>query len=198
MGQHHDPAGRGGALPHPRGRVPGRAAGPDARFALHASAVAPDSRGTVRLGSADPEAGPLIDPGFLTEPADLVRLEAGLNIIRNAAATAEMARLGASETWPGPSARGGDGLRGWIRSTVGSYYHPAGTCQAGPGAEDGGVTDSQLRVYGIDGLRVADASVMPVIPNAPLHATVLAVAERAADLVAGHPPVKPVPSRQAG
>jgi choline dehydrogenase len=159
----------------------------DGGFALVASVVAPDSRGTVRLASADPGAAPLIDPGFLAEAADLDRLEAGLGIIRCAAAGPAMARLGISETWPGPSpgVRDRADLRDWIRRNVGSYWHPAGTCRAG--TDDGAVTDPRLRVYGIAGLRVADASVMPAIPNAPLHATVLAIAEKAAALIADVP-----------
>jgi choline dehydrogenase len=158
---------------------------PDGGFALVASVVAPDSRGTVRLASADPGAAPLIDPGFLAEAADLTRLEAGVGIIRRAAAGPAMARLGISETWPGPGVRDSAGLRDWIRRNVGSYWHPAGTCRTG--TDDGAVTDPRLRVYGVAGLRVADASVMPAIPNAPLHATVLAVAEKAAALIAGVP-----------
>src|SRR5690242_20676019 len=78
----------------------------------------------------------------------------------------------------------GDGeLRGFARRAVGSYYHPAGTCRMGTGPD--AVVDPQLRVHGVAGLRVADASVMPTIPNAPLNATVLAIAERAAALIAG-------------
>ena len=166
---------------------PGREDGQDPKgsFALVASAVAPGSRGTVRLASADPEAAPLINPGFLAEHADLDRLEAGLGIIRRAAGGAAMARLGISETWPGPGVRDSVGLRDWIWRTVGSYWHPAGTCRIGTGED--AVTDPRLRVYGIAGLRVADASVMPAIPNAPLHATVLAIAEKAAALITGAP-----------
>jgi choline dehydrogenase len=158
---------------------------PAGGFALMASVTAPDSRGSVRLASASPAAPPLIDPGFLREPGDLDRLAAGLAVIRSAAAGAAFTRLGVTEAWPGPGVRDSSGLRDWIRRTVGSYYHPAGTCRIGPSADDGAVTDPELRVHGISGLRVADASVMPVIVNAPLHATVLAVAERAADLIAG-------------
>ena len=176
---------------------------PDGGFALVASAVGVASRGTVRLASADPEAAPLIDPGFLAEAADLNRLEAGLGIIRRAAADAAMARLGISETWPGPGVRDSAGLRDWIRHAVGSYWHPAGTCRIG--TDDGAVTDPQLRVHGIAGLRVADASVMPTIPNAHPHATVLAIAEKAAALISGVPcnpisPLTPVPlaGRQEG
>jgi choline dehydrogenase len=164
--------------------APGRG-NPGGDFALAASVTAPASCGTVRLASADPRAAPLIDPRFLAEPADLDRLETGLSIIRRAAVGPAMARLGAAETWPGPGIGGSAGLRAWIRSAVGSYYHPAGTCRIGRSPEDGAVTDPQLRVHGVDGLRVADASVMPLLANAPLHATVLAVAERAADLIAG-------------
>jgi choline dehydrogenase len=174
---------------------PGRE-NPDGRFALVASVVAPDSRGTVRLASADPGAAPLVDPRFLTEPADLERLQIGLSIIQRAAATSAMGRLGTRETWPGRDVLGGAALQIWIRSTVGSYYHPAGTCGMGRSADDGAVVDPELRVHGIDGLRVADASVIPVIPNAPLHATVLAVAERAADLIAGRQAAALTPPQQ--
>jgi choline dehydrogenase len=163
---------------------PGYPASPPGGFALVAGLMAPASRGTVRLASAGPLAPPLVDPGFLREPADLDRLEAGLAMIREAAAGAAFTALGVTERWPGPST-GRSELREWIRRTVGSYYHPAGTCRIGVRPEDGAVTDPQLRVYGVDGLRVADASVTPVIPNAHPNATVLALAERAADLILG-------------
>jgi choline dehydrogenase len=157
---------------------------PPCGFALVTSVMTPASRGTVRLAAADAAVQPVIDPGFLREPADTARLETGLTMIREAAASPAFASLGATEACPGPGTRDGE-LRAWIRRTVGSYYHPAGTCRIGLSPDDGAVVDPQLRVHGIDGLRVADASVMPVIANAPLHATVLAVAERAADLIAG-------------
>lgn len=157
---------------------------PPGGFALVASVIAPDSRGSVRLASADPLDAPLIDPGFLREPADTGRLETGLAMIREAAAGSAFTRLGVTEAHPGPGTRD-DGARAWIRRTVGSYYHPVGTCRLGPHPEDGAVTDPELRVHGIDGLRVADASVMPLIPNAHPNATVLAIAERAAALITG-------------
>ncbi len=163
---------------------PGYPAAPPGGFALVAGLMAPASRGTVRLASADPAAPPLVDPAFLREPADTARLAAGLAMIREAAAGAAFAGLGVTETWPGSSVPPG-GLREWIGRTVGSYYHPAGTCRIGVRPEDGAVTDPQLRVHGVAGLRVADASVTPVIPNAHPNATVLALAERAADLIRG-------------
>ena len=164
----------------PAGRQP-----PGAGFALVASAVAPDSRGTVRLASPDPHAAPLIDPGFLRDERDLDRLEAGLALIRRTTAGTAFSHVHA-EVWPGADARSRAAMRAWIRCTVGSYYHPAGTCRMGP--DSGAVTDLELRVRGITGLRVADASVMPVIPNAAVNATVLAIAEKAAELISGPVP----------
>ena len=150
-----------------------------------AAVVAPDSRGCLRLASADPRAAPLIDPGFLREQTDVDRLEAGLGIIRTAAATAAFSRVHAAGAHLGAGAATRAGVRDYIRRTVGSYYHPAGTCRMGPDTDAGAVTDLQLRVRGITGLRVADASVMPVIPNAHPNATVLAIAEKAAALISG-------------
>jgi choline dehydrogenase len=156
---------------------------PAAGFLLVAAAMTPDSRGTVRLASA--AAPPLIDPGFLTDKGerDLDRLAAGLRLIRQATADASFG--GAAELYPGPGVRTAAALRDYIRRTVDSYYHPVGTCRMGSG--DDAVVDPGLRVRGVAGLRVADASVMPLIPNAHPHATILAVAERAAALIAGHP-----------
>jgi choline dehydrogenase len=154
---------------------------PRSAFLLAAAVMTPDSRGTVRLASADPGAAPLVDPGFLTDHRDLERLAAGLAVTRNAAAGPAFAALGITETAPGPSVCDPRDVRAWIRRAVGSYFHPAGTCRMGTGPD--AVTDPQLRVRGVSGLRIADASVMPVIPNAPPHATVLAIAEKAADLI---------------
>ncbi len=160
---------------------------PDAGFLLVAAAMTPDSRGAVRLAS--PQAPPLIDPGFLTDERDLDRLAAGLRLVRQAAAQASFG--GAVELYPGPDVRTDAALRDYIRRTVDSYYHPVGTCRMGSG--DDAVVDPDLRVRGVAGLRVADASVMPLIPNAHPHATILAIAERAAalirtgDIAAGQP-----------
>ena len=168
---------------------------PAAGFALAAAVLDPESRGSVRLASASPLDAPLVNPGFLREPRDAARLLAGLSMIREAAAGDAFARLGPAEVHPGPEVCGGE-LPAWIRRTVGSYYHPAGTCRIGTDPDHGDVVDWRLRVYGIAGLRVADASVFPLIPNAPLHATVLAAAERAADLITGRDAV-PQPQPQA-
>jgi choline dehydrogenase len=156
---------------------------PAGGYALVASAVAPSSRGCVRLATADAQHAPLIDPGFLRDPKDLDRLEAGLLMIREAAADPAFSQIRQAEIWPGPDIRTGAEIRGYIRRTVSSYYHPAGTCRMG---SDGlAVVDCGLRVRGLTGLRIADASVLPTIPNAHPNATVLAIAERAAELISG-------------
>jgi choline dehydrogenase len=161
---------------------------PEAGYALVAAVVAPDSRGTVQLATADPQMAPVINPGFLRDQRDLDRLEAGLAIIRRATASLTFfSQVRAAETWPGPDVTTRAGLHAYIRGTVGSYWHPAGTCRMGPDTDPAAVVDPQLRVRGITGLRVADASVIPVIPNAPLNATVLAIAEKAASLINGQP-----------
>jgi choline dehydrogenase len=158
---------------------------PATGYALVASVVAPESRGSVQLVSADPQESALIDPGFLRIGRDLDALTAGMALVRQASSGrgfwGEFSQEKHREVYPGPDARTDADLRNYIRRTVASYYHPVGTCRLGQ--DDRAVVDVQLRVQGVDGLRVADASVMPAIPNAHPNATVLAVAERAADLI---------------
>jgi choline dehydrogenase len=113
-------------------------------------------------------------------------MEAAVTIARDAAASAAFTHLRQAEVWPGPGVRTRADLRAWIGRSLDSYYHPAGTCRIG--TDPAAVVDPQLRVRGIAGLRVADASVMPVIPNAPPNATVLAIAERAAALISAAEP----------
>ena len=165
----------------PAGRRP-----PEAGYALAASVVAPDSRGTVQLAAADPQMAPVIDPGFLRDGRDLDRLEAGLLLIRQATACLAFSPGSARPRHgPAPAPPPAPGCAPGSARTVGSYWHPAGTCRMGPDTDPDAVVDPQLRVRGITGLRVADASVMPMIPNAPLNATVLAIAEKAASLITG-------------
>ena len=175
--------------------APARYPPPAAGYALVTAVVDPDSQGTVRLVSADPRQAPVIDPGFLRERRDLDASAEGLALARHAAASAAFAGIHAVEVWPGPDQRTPAGLRSWIRHTVASYYHPAGTCRMGTSAD--AVVDTVLRVRGLAGLRVADGSVMPVIPNAPLSATVLAIAEKAADLITRPNPAPAQPLRPA-
>jgi choline dehydrogenase len=158
---------------------------PASGYALVASVVAPESRGSVQLASADPQAAPLIDPGLLRTARDLDTLAAGMGIIQQATSGrgfwGEFSKERHRKVHPAPEVRTDADLRDFIRHSVGSYFHPVGTCRLGQ--DERAVVDVQLRVQGIDGLRVADASVMPAIPNAHPNATVLAIAEKAADLI---------------
>ena len=163
--------------------APAHLKAPETGFALVAAVMAPDSSGSVQLTSADPQDAPVIDQGFLTEERDLDRLEAGVAIARRAAAGDAFATFRKAEIWPGPDVDTSAGLRAYIRRSVESYYHPVGTCRLG--SDTDAVVDLQLRVRGVAGLRVADASVIPTIPNANPNATVLAIAERAADMIGG-------------
>jgi choline dehydrogenase len=154
---------------------------PKAGYTVASSVIAPDSRGSVRLATADPRTPPLIDPALLKSDTDAMRAVAGLALIRAVVAGPAFDGVRGTELWPGESVYSRAGLRDHARRVVTSYYHPSGTCQMG--TDSLAVTDPELRVRGIDGLRVADASVMPVIPNAHPNATVLAIGEKAAAML---------------
>jgi len=156
---------------------------PPCGYTLASAVLAPDSRGTVRLAAADPAVPPLIDPALFGDPKDTERAVAGLELIRDVVAGPSFDGVRGTELWPGTAVTTTDGLRAHARRVVESYYHPAGTCRMG--TDPLAVTDPELRVHGVAGLRVADASVMPVIPNAHPHATVLAIAEKAAAMMRG-------------
>lgn len=145
------------------------------------TAVEVGSRGQVRLRSADPDTPPAIDPGYLTDPVDLDILVAGVQRAREIAGQAPFARHTRGELAPGAAVRGPVQLRTWVRGNVVTLHHPTSTCAMG-GAESA-VCDPQLRVRGVAGLRVADASVMPAVPRGNTHAPTVALAERAADLI---------------
>jgi choline dehydrogenase len=161
---------------HPPGQPP-----PEPAVAVLVTAVAVGSRGRVRLGSADPDAPPLIDPGYLTDPSDLDVLVAGLQWARRIAAQPPFAGHARAELAPGPEVRRTEQLRAWVRGNLVTLHHPTSTCAMG-GAETA-VCDPSLRVRGVAGLRVADASVMPAVPRGNTHGPTVALAERAADLI---------------
>ncbi|MGW2035827.1 GMC family oxidoreductase [Streptomyces sp. NPDC001811] len=150
-------------------------------YAFGFSAVAPHSRGSVSLLSADPAVAPAIDPGLLSDERDLETMVAAARIARGVAAAAALDDWRGQEVLPGPAVAGHDRLRAWLRQKTSTYFHPVGTCRMGDAPES--VTDTSLRVHGVRGLRVVDASVMPSIPAANPNPTVLAVAERAAELI---------------
>jgi choline dehydrogenase len=133
-------------------------------------ATVPEARGSVRLAGPDPAAPPRIDPNYLGAEADVRRLRDGIEVARQIAATAPF------DGWRGREVLPGD-LD--LRACTGTYYHPVGTCAMGS------VVGPDLRVYGLDGLRVADASVMPTVVCVNTNAATIMIGEKAADLVRG-------------
>ncbi|MFF7214816.1 GMC family oxidoreductase [Streptomyces sp. NPDC008238] len=143
--------------------------------------MTPASRGHVRLASADPDRQPLVHPNLLGDPGDLDQMLRGLDAAREVGSASALAGLRDREVYPGPDVVTDAERRHYIRSTATSYTHLVGTCRIGTGAL--AVVDPELRVRGVDNLRIADASVMPSVPSANTNPAVFAIAERAVDLV---------------
>ncbi|MFI0404912.1 GMC family oxidoreductase [Actinomadura sp. 3N508] len=155
--------------------------GPPDGVSLMAGLVRPASRGEIRL-AADPWDEPLIDPRVLSDGADLEALAAAVRLCQEIVAAPDLRDAwGARELYPGRLAESTDVLHSYIRRSVLTYHHQAGTCAMG--VDDAAVVDPELRVHGVEGLRVADASVMPVIPTGNTNAPAIMIAEKAADLL---------------
>jgi len=155
-------------------------------FTLGPVLVTPKSRGWIKLRSADPADKPRILTGSLSEPEDVQALVAGMKIAREIAAAEPLAEAKGREIFPGDGVDTEDDLAADLRRRVELLYHPVGTCKMGSG--DDAVVDAELRVRGIGNLRVADASVMPVIPGGNTNAAAIMIGERAADLIRGATP----------
>lgn len=143
----------------------------------------PESRGSVRLGSADPFAKPVVDLNLLSTPGDFADIRGGIDATRRIFATGPLADMVRAELSPGPDRADDAALDGFIRDNLKITQHPCGTCRMGEDAE--AVVDSELRVRGVEGLRVVDASIMPTVPGANINAAVIMVAEKAADMIRG-------------
>ncbi len=150
-------------------------------YSCHVCLLRPKSRGSVRLASADPLAAPLIDPAFLAERDDMDRLVRGFKLMRHIMAQPALARFGARELPASAAAQDDAQIEAFIRNHADTIYHPVGSCRMGPGEMD--VVDAQLRVHGLLGLRVVDASVMPSLVGGNTNAPVIMMAEKAAELI---------------
>jgi choline dehydrogenase-like flavoprotein len=150
-------------------------------YSCHVCLLRPKSRGTLALASADPFAPPRIDPDFLGDPDDLRRLVLGFRAMRRILEQPALAGHRGRELAASASARDDAGIAGFIRDHADTIYHPVGTCRMGHGALD--VVDAQLRVHGIEALRVVDAAIMPNVVSGNTNAPVIMIAEKAADLV---------------
>ena len=157
--------------------------GPDGGYAIGFSAMLPVSRGSVRLASRDHTIAPLIDPNYLGDVRDQKVMVEGFQVARAIGGADALADWRGAEVQPGRALDGEDAILNYLRESLVVYFHYAGTCRVG--TDDLAVVDPELRVRGISRLRVADASIMPSPVSANTNATVFAIAERAAALIAG-------------
>ena len=164
---------------HGRHRLPGYG------YTLHACNLRPHSRGTIRLKSANPADKPAIRANYLsdTEGVDLRTMVAAAKVSREIFAAAPFAAYRGEEILPGEDARSDADLAAFIRRKAETVYHPVGSCRMGN--DESAVVDCELRVRGVAGLRVVDASVMPCLPGGNTNAPTIMIAERAAELIAG-------------
>jgi choline dehydrogenase len=143
----------------------------------------PLSRGEVTLRSASPLDGPKVQLNLMSSPAEFEIMRRGIREARRIYHTPPQGELTGTEAAPGDDAQSDDELDDWIRKACSATQHPVGTCSMGLGAE--AVVDPELRVVGVQGLRVADASIMPTVPGANTNASAIMIGEKAADLVRG-------------
>ncbi|MCC6069432.1 GMC family oxidoreductase [Massilia sp. GCM10020059] len=152
-------------------------------YALHVCSLRPRSRGRITLASAEPSAAPLIDPCYLADPADLPLMVAGVKAARRLLAAQAFDPYRGREIFPGPQVQTDHDIAQFIRRKAETIYHPVGTCKMGHDAM--AVVDDTLRVRGVAGLRVVDASIMPTLIGGNTNAPTIMIAEKAAELILG-------------
>jgi len=158
---------------------------PDDLVSLTVSLVRPQSRGSVTLRSADPLAPPVIRANYLQAETDVAALVEGVLLARDFGTSPAYDALRVEEVEPGAAITSKGALETFVREKAETIYHLAGTCRMGPESDARAVVDARLRVYQVEGLRVADASIMPEVVNAPTHAACVAIGEKCADLING-------------
>jgi choline dehydrogenase/4-pyridoxate dehydrogenase len=163
----------------------------DDGFAFRAVLLRPESRGAVRLAGPDPLLPPRIQQNFLATEYDRRTLRDGVRMALDVAGRSPLCPFVAAQLAPAPGATGDGALDAHIRATSATAHHPLGTCRMGTDAR--AVVDAELRVRGVDALRVVDASVMPDLVGGNINAAVIAIAEKAADLIRGRRPPPPAP-----
>ncbi|EMA64450.1 GMC family oxidoreductase [Halorubrum lipolyticum] len=150
-------------------------------FSIGSTQLRPESRGRVALASADPTDDPVIDPRYLSAEPDLEVLREGIKRAREIAQSEALDSVRGEEVWPGEDVQTDAEIEEHVRETAHTVYHPVGTCRMGD--DESAVVDDRLRVRGVDGVRVADTSVMPNIPSGNTNAPAIAVGERAASMI---------------
>jgi len=157
----------------------------NAGVTLNTAYLRPGSRGTVRLASADPAAAPLIDPNYWDDPHDRQMAINGLRLAREVMRQPALARFVQSEVLPGSRLQTDAELYDYACANAKTDHHPVGTCRMGPANDPASVVTPDLRLIGLEGLRVVDASVMPFVPSCNTNAPTIMVAEKAADHILG-------------
>ena len=150
-------------------------------YSAHVCLLRPLSRGTVRLASRDPFAAPLIDPNFFADPDDMQRMIRGFRVMREILQQPALTKLGGHEHPRSAGARSDAEIEQFVRAYADTIYHPVGTCRMGSGALD--VVGPDLRIHGLEGIRVVDASIMPRIVGGNTNAPTIMVAEKASDMI---------------
>ena len=150
-------------------------------FTINTTFLRPRSVGSVALRASDPAAEPIIDPNYHADPFDREMSLRSIRTVREILARKEIAKHIKEERLPGPDARTDTEIMAYVRQYACCDYHPVGTCKMGADAQ--AVVDSHLRVHGLEGLRVVDASIMPVLPSGNTNAPTMMIAEKAADLI---------------
>jgi choline dehydrogenase-like flavoprotein len=161
----------------------------------HVCLLRPQSRGSLRLASKDPNDAPLIDPNFLADRDDMDRLIRGFRIMRGILAQPALAAFGGQEFAKSAAAQTDLQIEHFIRDHADTIYHPVGTCRMGTGPD--AVVDAELRVHGLHGLRVVDASIMPRVVGGNTNAPVIMIAEKAADMIKATARRQAAPARAA-
>lgn len=158
-------------------------------YGLVAIVLRPKGRGHVKLSNNDFRAAPVIDPNFFSEKADLELLVRALKLGRRILEAPAFDKYRGKELVPGPEVQGDEALEDYARNFVVTGVHPVGTCRMGPGAD--AVVDPELKVKGIEGLRVVDGSIMPTLIAGNTNGPIIMIAEKAADMILGQPPLPP-------
>jgi choline dehydrogenase len=158
----------------------------------------PRSTGFVRAATPDAFGGPIIQPNYLASESDQHAVVEATRVVRRLLASAELAPYYPSEELPGPDTTDDKAVLDFAREAGLTAYHLCGTCRMGPPEDPTSVVDDQLRVHGLDGLRVADASIMPAVPSANTSAAVFMIAEKASDMILGRPALPPAELHRAG
>jgi choline dehydrogenase-like flavoprotein len=149
-------------------------------MSCHVCLLRPQSRGTLKLASPDVNAAPLIDPAFFQHPDDLAQMVAGYKLTRELLNQPALRAHWSREMW-GADARSDADIEALLRQRVDTIYHPVGSCRMG--ADEGAVVDARLRVHGLQGLRVVDASIMPTLISGNTNAPAMMIGEKAAQMM---------------